>query len=246
MEVSSGKLRRMEKKIVLIYDDQSTYCIGHGVLISPDGLILTAFHLFMSFSTSIGSKVLVKCKGGRGTKEFVAVIVQLDSKLDLALLQIEATNCKYARVAQEVRVGQGVHMIVSKDGNIFSYAGGNVAFERRPRKDIFHANDISFIAPETIFVQAHGLHGIPGCLGAPIFDSRGHIVGIYSTACVRMDLSVHVAHLKTFSQPFIQEEKGKEKKEKKEMKKKKRKIEDIDVECETSEAGEKRKRKKRN
>lgn len=203
MEVSSGKLRRMQKKIVLIYETRSIYFTGHGVLISPDGLILTVAHLFGD-STRIGFKVHAKCHGGKDM--FDACIIKLERSLDLALLRIEATKCEFARakIAQEVRIGQNVHMIISGDDDIFSYAGGIVAFERRLRKDIVRDEHITYIDKETTFVQVNGLHGKPGCSGAPVFDSSGHIVGIYSNYYMRMDLLVHIAHLKTFSQSFIQ------------------------------------------
>lgn len=211
MEISSGKLRRMQEKVVLIYDDTLLDSIGHGALINPNGLILTAYHLFRPPDSSsdsssdssryiIGSKVSVKWNGAM----ILGEIIGLDKKLDLAILHINATGCKYAKFAKEVRVGQDVHMIVSDDGDHFSYTGGTVAFERRQWKNINDIGKITYIDPETIFVQAHNLHGQPGCSGAPIFDMRGRIVGVFSSAYLRMDLLVHMEHLKKFSQPFIQ------------------------------------------
>lgn len=203
MFLSLNELTKIEEKVVLIYNKKSS-CIGHGALIDSNGLILTASHLFDE-STVIGYRVNVRVNGGRATQMYVARVVKLEWKWDIALLQIEVPNkLKYAKFAKKVRVGQDLHMVVSSDGDILSYTSGTVAFERRPFGDIVHSKNIDYFDPETIFVQAHNLHGQPGCSGAPIFSSKGRIVGMYSSAYLKSDLLVHVEHLKTLSYSFIQ------------------------------------------
>ncbi|KAK1352278.1 hypothetical protein POM88_053542 [Heracleum sosnowskyi] len=118
-------------------------------------------------------------------------ILKLETELDLAMLQIKATNCEYAINALEVCTGQGVDIIVSYDDDYFSYTCGIVAFERRPHEGICHPKKIKFIDEQTIFVQVHGLHGLLGHKGAPIFDSRCRIIWIYSYGFIIMNFLIH-------------------------------------------------------
>ncbi|KAL8096841.1 hypothetical protein AgCh_030073 [Apium graveolens] len=242
--VSSQKLRRLQKKIVVIYGDRNLkYGVGHGALISRNGLILTAFHLVDK--QPIGSNIHVKCDCGDGTKRMKAQILKVEAGLDLALLKVNGTNCEYARVGPEVRMGQNVEIVVSRDGDSFYYTRGIVAFERRPVSDICCREEINFINENTILVQVHGLHGLPGYSGAPIFDSQCRLIGIYSTGYMRMDMLVHREQFKTFCQPYIKEgeEEVEAEAEEVEKKKKKKKIEEGQEVLE--EEVEKKKKKKK-
>src|SRR5262249_48067514 len=76
---------------------------GSGVIVSPDGYILTNNHV-----ASAGNQITVKLSDRR---EFPARRIGVDPKTDLALIKIEAQNLPYATLGDSSKLEQGEWVI---------------------------------------------------------------------------------------------------------------------------------------
>src|SRR5262249_33297913 len=76
---------------------------GSGVIVSPDGYILTNNH-----GASAGNQITVKLSDRR---EFPARRIGVDPKTDLALIKVEAQNLPYATLGDSSKVEQGEWVI---------------------------------------------------------------------------------------------------------------------------------------
>jgi len=77
---------RLSESSVLITTDHST---GSGIIISPDGLILTAAHVIKG-ADEIKARLFVRCYGGTVRPEFVCEEIITNPVLDISLLHISA------------------------------------------------------------------------------------------------------------------------------------------------------------
>lgn len=141
--------------------ERETRAAGSGVIVSPDGYVLTNLHVIQD-ATDINLKLI----DGR---EFSAEKVGKDDRTDLALLKIEGTNLPYAIFgdSERLRVGQWVMAI----GNPFGLEGtvtvGVVSAEGR---QIGLADIEGFIQTDASIN--------PGNSGGPLVNLRGEVIGI--------------------------------------------------------------------
>ncbi|HSE02102.1 MAG TPA: DegQ family serine endoprotease [Burkholderiales bacterium] len=135
--------------------------VGSGVIVSPDGLVLTNAHVVAE-----ASEVTVKLTDKR---EFKAKIVGADPQTDIAVLRIDAKDLPVARLgdAKSVRVGEWVVAIGSPYGFENTVTAGIVSATARALPD---GTYVPFIQTD-VAVN-------PGNSGGPLFNLKGEVIGI--------------------------------------------------------------------
>lgn len=135
--------------------------IGAGVIVSPDGYVLTCHHLF-----NHGDVREIRIETENGISQVVKLL-KFNEHNDLALLKLEGTYKKYfAKLAQPYgqKVGQSTIAIGYPFGNPWTVTHGMIS---ALNNDEFAYNCIQ----SDTFIN-------PGNSGGPLFDSDGHLVGI--------------------------------------------------------------------
>ena len=134
--------------------------IGSGFIVSPDGYVLTNAHVVAD-----ASEVTVKLTDRR---EFVAKVVGVDKRSDVALIKIAATGLPTVRFgdSSRLRPGQWVVAIGSPFGFANSVTAGVVSATARPVDE----NYVPFIQTDAAIN--------PGNSGGPLFNVDGEVIGI--------------------------------------------------------------------
>jgi serine protease Do len=141
--------------------------LGSGFIISQDGYILTNDHVVDG-----ADEIKVKLSDGR---EFTGEIRGLDSKLDLALIKIDAgEDLPVARLgdSEEIKVGEWVMAIGNPFGLEQTVTVGIVSAKGR----------VIGAGPYDDFIQTDASIN-PGNSGGPLFNMQGEVIGI-NTAIV--------------------------------------------------------------
>jgi serine protease Do len=134
--------------------------IGSGFIVSPDGYVLTNAHVVAD-----ASEVTVKLTDRR---EFVAKVVGVDKRSDVALIKIAAGGLPTVRFgdSSRLRPGQWVVAIGSPFGFANSVTAGVVSATARPVDE----NYVPFIQTDAAIN--------PGNSGGPLFNVDGEVIGI--------------------------------------------------------------------
>jgi serine protease Do len=134
---------------------------GSGFIVSPDGLLLTAAHVVRG-----ADMVTVRLADRR---EFAARVLGIDSLTDVAVLRIAGSRLPTVRLGDSggVRTGDWVMAIGSPFGFEHSATAGLVSAVARAVPG----------NPAVRFLQTD-VPLNPGNSGGPLFDVRGHVVGI--------------------------------------------------------------------
>jgi serine protease Do len=137
--------------------------LGSGFIISEDGYILTNAHVIDEIDEAT-VKLLDK-------REFVAKVVGVDMRTDVALVKIDAKGLRKVTIgdAAKLEVGEWVAAIGSPFGFENSVTAGIVSAKGRLLPDE------SFVP----FIQTDVAVN-PGNSGGPLFNLRGEVVGINS------------------------------------------------------------------
>jgi serine protease Do len=135
---------------------------GSGFIIRPDGLILTNAHVVKG-----ASEVTVRLTDRR---EFTAKVVGIDTKSDIAVIQIQAKNLPTVQLgdSRSLKVGEWVLAI-----------GAPFGFENSATAGIVSAKGRSLNGDYVPFIQTD-VPINPGNSGGPLFNMRGEVVGINS------------------------------------------------------------------
>ena len=141
---------------------------GSGFLITPDGYILTNAHVVEG-----AGEVTVRTTDRR---EFVAKIVGVDRRTDVAVIKIDAKDMPTVRLGDpsKLRPGEWVVAIGSPFGFENSVTSGIVSATSRAVND--PASQESNLTP---FIQSDAAVN-PGNSGGPLFNMAGEVVGINS------------------------------------------------------------------
>ncbi len=145
--------------------------IGSGVIITPDGFILTNNHVVSNAKT---------IEVGLTTGEsFPGQVVGMDAATDLALVRILANDLPHAVLgdSEKLRVGQLVIAIGNPYGFDSTVSTGVVSALQRT----MHSTEGKLI--ENVIQTSVPLN--PGNSGGPLVDSRGKVIGI-NTAIIAM------------------------------------------------------------
>ncbi len=156
--------------------EQPAQAIGSGFLISVDGYILTNNHVVKD-----ADEINVRLSDRR---EFMAKVIGVDERSDLALLKIEANDLPFLEFAasHELKVGEWVLAIGSPFGLDYSASAGIVSAIGRSLPTEKNENYVPFIQTDVAIN--------PGNSGGPLFNLKGQVVGINSQIFTRSGGSI--------------------------------------------------------
>ncbi|MBI3652325.1 MAG: Do family serine endopeptidase [Acidobacteria bacterium] len=146
---------------------------GSGVIISPDGYILTNDHV-----AGKATKLQVKLADGR---EFKAKLVGTDPETDLAVIKIDAQDLPYAKLGDSDKLEQGEWVIA---------LGSPFGLQQTMTAGIVSAlgRDIPGAGQFTNFIQTDASIN-PGNSGGPLVNMNGEVIGINSMIISRSGAS---------------------------------------------------------
>jgi len=142
------KAQQVTYSVKTVTDNNETN-LGTAVAISKNDLLLTALHLIDNYK-----KISVLSHEG---KEYNARVLNISSKKDLALLQIDAQEIPFAPLSKEKKLAQHIYMLSSED--------------------LFLQGDIAQIKKEGILI---GIVAKPGTSGGGVFDEKNNLLAIIS------------------------------------------------------------------
>lgn len=157
-ELPSSRADRAMRSTVSV---RSGAAYGAGVLVTRDGLVLTASHVVVE------EPVRVRLLDGAWQR---ATVVARDAGSDLCLLRMDADGRKPPRVASVlgVRSGDRVLSVGSPRQLRFSVSRGIVSFVGRRMRGLRYLQTDLLVHP--------------GSSGGPVLDEQGRVVGIMSFA----------------------------------------------------------------
>ncbi len=140
---------------------QERHALGTGFIISANGYVVTNNHVIDG-----ADEVVVKLSDG---EEHPAKVVGADSKLDIALLKIDAKGLRPVKLgdSEKLRVGDWVVAIGNPFGLDQTVTAGIVSAKGR----------VIGAGPYDSFIQTDAAIN-PGNSGGPLFNARGEVVGI--------------------------------------------------------------------
>src|SRR5215475_10315846 len=133
---------------------------GSGVIITPDGYILTNNHV-----AGPASEIRVRLYDGR---EFKARRIGVDSETDLALIKIDAQNLPYATLGDSSKLEQGEWVIA---------LGSPFGLEQTMTAGIVSATGRQFGGTYDNYIQTDASIN-PGNSGGPLISMNGEVIGI--------------------------------------------------------------------
>src|SRR5262245_47841214 len=136
---------------------------GSGVIVSPDGYILTNNHV-----ASAAYELRAKLADGR---QFAARRVGVDQRADLALIKIEAQNLPYATLGDSSKLEPGEWVIA---------LGSPFGLEQTMTVGIVSATGRKFGGPYDNFIQTDASIN-PGNSGGALVNMNGEVIGINSS-----------------------------------------------------------------
>ena len=136
---------------------------GSGFIVSPDGYILTNAHVVRDVD-EVEVKLIDK-------RKFIAKVIGADSRTDVAVLKITASNLPAVKLGDptKLRVGEAVAAIGSPFGFENSVTAGIVSAKGRSLPSESYVPYIQTDVPIN-----------PGNSGGPLFNMKGEVVGINS------------------------------------------------------------------
>jgi serine protease Do len=137
--------------------------LGSGFIISPDGYILTNYHVVNN-----ADEIIVRLNDRR---ELQAKVVGADKRSDVALVKIDATDLPVVKIGSSanLEVGEWVLAIGSPFGFDYSATVGIVSAKGR---SLPSENYVPFIQTDVAIN--------PGNSGGPLFNQDGEVVGMNS------------------------------------------------------------------
>lgn len=144
--------------------------LGSGVIISPDGYILTNNHVISSESGDPADEITVHLEGGR---QVDAVLVGRDDRTDVALLKIEETGLPHIKMADSdrLRVGDIVFAIGNPLGVGQTSTMGIVSATKRSNLGLLGNQGYeNFIQTDAAINRGNS--------GGALVDAKGRLVGI--------------------------------------------------------------------
>jgi serine protease Do len=133
---------------------------GSGVIVSPDGYILTNNHV-----AGPATEIRVRLYDGR---EFMARRIGVDAETDLALVKINAQNLPHATLGDSSKLEQGEWVIA---------LGSPFGLEQTMTAGIISATGRTFGGTYDNYLQTDASIN-PGNSGGPLINMNGEVIGI--------------------------------------------------------------------
>ena len=148
--------------------------IGSGLLLSPDGYLMTNAHVVEG-----AGEVTVVLTDKR---EFKATVIGTDQRTDVALLKIDATGLPFVKIGNvdRLKVGEWVIAIGSPFGLESTVTAGIVSAKKRETGDYLQ------LLQTDVAIN-------PGNSGGPLINMRGEVVGINSQIVSPSDASAGIS-----------------------------------------------------
>jgi serine protease Do len=149
-------------------DGQLVASGGSGVIISPDGEILTNHHVIEGFRGAQDPTLTVKLSDGR---EMKARVVGKDKELDIALIKIEAAHLPFAKLgdSEGTKVGEWVVAIGNPLGLEHTVTQGIISAKGRSARELGGGFG-AFLQTDAAINRGNS--------GGPLLNLRGEVVGI--------------------------------------------------------------------
>lgn len=146
-------------------DEQRQVNGGSGVIISPQGEILTNYHVIAGPEGGADGAVEVKTNDG---KTYKATVLGKDKELDIALIKIDASHLPFAKLGDSdaLRIGEWVVAI-----------GNPLGLEHTVTQGIISAKGRKLDTGVSSFLQTDAAIN-RGNSGGPLLNLRGEVVGI--------------------------------------------------------------------
>ena len=156
--------------------------VGSGVVISPDGYILTNNHVITARSGEPADEILVELTNGR---ELQASLVGRDPKSDLAVLKVDAEELPFLKMADSdlLEVGDIVFAIGNPMGVGLTITQGIVSATGRSNLSILGESGYES------FIQTDAPIN-PGNSGGALVDAYGRLIGINTAILSRSGGSI--------------------------------------------------------
>jgi serine protease Do len=144
--------------------EQREHALGSGVLVSPDGYIVTNNHVVKNASDI---KVLLTDK-----RTFTGKLVGADPQTDVAVIKIDAHNLPTASIGEsaDLKVGDTVMAFGNPFGLNFTVTRGTISALGRTNMGIEQNGFEDFIQTDAAIN--------PGNSGGPLVNVRGQVIGI--------------------------------------------------------------------
>lgn len=157
--------RNIKATTVLLVDYSRGTVVGGGVVISKDGKILSAAHLF-----NHGAYSAVKIVAWSG-ESYNAKVIAINSRLDLALIEPVASAQEFPYVqiqkSDNIYVGEDVMIVGHPHEHFWLVTSGIIS------GIVFNLRYIEFIFETDALVN-------PGNSGGPAYNVKGEVIGIVS------------------------------------------------------------------
>jgi len=155
---------------------QDFSAMGSGVIIDPDGTIITNEHVINRVKDSVEAKIKVELADGRS---YDAKIVRDFTAKDIAILSIEGRNFPHIEIGSSAHLSQGQTVLAI--GNPFGISAGG---EPTVTRGIVSSTSRNFIYPEGKETKYY--HNMiqtdasinEGNSGGPLIDLNGKMIGI--------------------------------------------------------------------
>lgn len=152
--------------------------IGTGFFISPEGLVMTAYHVVDSTDTGFSSEIDYVAID-LNENEYPLELISFDAFLDVALLQARLdTPVNFLPISMDTpRVGTDIVAIGNSRGDFLEGRAGRVSRIGVDSPEVRFANNTVEL---TAALQ-------PGDSGGPVVDSKGEVIGVVSYISYRPD-----------------------------------------------------------
>jgi serine protease Do len=149
-------------------DGQLVASGGSGVIISPDGEILTNHHVIEGFRGAQDPTITVKLSDGR---EMKAKVVGKDKELDIALIKIDGAHLPFAKLgtSETTKVGEWVVAIGNPLGLEHTVTQGIISAKGRSARELGGGFG-AFLQTDAAINRGNS--------GGPLLNLRGEVVGI--------------------------------------------------------------------
>ncbi|NDJ20495.1 PDZ domain-containing protein [Nostoc sp. B(2019)] len=147
--------------------EKITHRLGSGFVINPNGQILTNAHVVKNADT-----VMVSLLDGR---TFEGKVLGLDSRTDIAVVQIPTTNLPFVELGNSdfVQSGQWAIAIGNPLGFQRTVTAGIISAVDRSARDIGISNQHIGVIQTDAAIN-------PGNSGGPLLNARGEVIGVNS------------------------------------------------------------------